>query len=290
MTLASWIMGNSESGFSSTERATHTYVVGQSGTGKSRALEAWVMQDVLAGRGVGVIDPHGDLFANLLARIATRKQLHSRVVIFDPLDQHWVVGLNPLEAIQGFSQERIALYLTDVVIKVWKLSPEETPRMVWLLMNSFLALANLRLTLLDLPRFLVDTDFRMEFLPGLTNEAVRHYFEHEYPRTTKAAHQWATPVLNKLGNLLFDPDVRGLFQKQNTINFRQVMDERKIFLVNLPKGILGEGLSSLLAAFVVAHIQKAALPRADSPSRLPFYLYLDEFQKLHHRQHSRHPL
>lgn len=278
MTLSGWLMGNSGNGFSAKERATHTYVVGQSGTGKSRALESWVMQDALQGRGVGVIDPHGDLFSNLLARIAARKELHNRVVIFDPLDPKWVVGLNPLETIQGFSQERIALYLTDVVIKVWKLSPEETPRMVWLLTNSFLALANLGLTLVDLPRFLVDGDFRMEFVPGLTNEAVRHYFEYEYPRTSRGAHQWATPVLNKLGNLLFDPDVRGIFQTKGTINFRKVMDEKMILLVNLPKGILGESLSSLLAAFVVAHIQKAALSRANTANRSPFYLYLDEFQ------------
>ncbi|MDA1330415.1 MAG: hypothetical protein DWG76_05580 [Chloroflexi bacterium] len=278
MTLTGWLMGNSESGFSATERATHTHVVGQSGTGKSRALESWVMQDAAAGRGVGVIDPHGDLFNNLLSRLAKQKSVRDRVVIFDPLDPDWVVGLNPLETIQGFSQERIALYLTDVVIKVWKLSPAEMPRMVWLLTNSFLALANLGLTLLDLPRLLVDGDFRAACTPRLTNEAVRRYFEFEYPHTTSGAHQWATPVLNKLGTLLFDPDVRQIFQGKATINFRQMMDEQKILLVNLPKGILGESLSSLLAAFVVAHLQQAALSRSNSTARPPFYLYLDEFQ------------
>ncbi|MBX3004605.1 MAG: DUF87 domain-containing protein [Anaerolineales bacterium] len=275
---AEWLMGERETAFGFTDRATHTYVVGQSGTGKSRALESWVMQDILNGRGVGVIDPHGDLFNNLLTRIAIRHQLHDRVVIFDPLDPDWIVGLNPLEPVQGFSQERIALYLTDVVIKVWKLKPENAPRMIWLLTNSFLALANLGLTLLDLQRFLVDSDYREELTAKLTNQAVRHYFEREYPTTTKSSQQWATPILNKLGNLLFDPDVRRIFQKKSTVNFRQVIDEQKILLVNVPKGILGESLSSLLAAFVVAHLQKAALSRASSPTRPPFYLYLDEFQ------------
>lgn len=277
-TATTWLMGESDAAFEVKERATHTHVIGQSGTGKSRALESWIMQDVLAGRGVGVIDPHGDLFNNLLARIAPHQAIQKRVVIFDPLDPTWVVGLNPLETIEGFSQERIALYLTDVVIKVWKLSPEETPRMVWLLTNSFLALANLGLTLLDLPRFLVDWDFRQEHIPKLTNETVRSYFEYQYPHTTKSAQQWATPVLNKLGHLVFDPEVRQIFKKHSTINFRQVMDEQKVLLVNLPKGILGEDLSSLLAAFVVAHVQKAALARATSTIRPPFYLYLDEFQ------------
>lgn len=273
-----WLMGAKETSFTSRERSTHTYAIGQSGTGKSRALESWVIQDIAEGHGVGLIDPHGDLFANVLARLAEHPALYHRIVIFDPLDPAFVVGLNPLEAIEGLSQERVALYLTDVVIKVWKLSPEEAPRMVWLLTNSFLALTNLGLTLPDLPRFLTDRLFRDEKLQNLTNEAVHHYFETEFPSSTSAASQWATPILNKLGNLLFDPDVRQVFETKATINFRSIMDEQKILLVHLPKGILGEGLSSLLASFIVAHLQKAALSRSDSEHRPPFYLYLDEFQ------------
>jgi hypothetical protein len=91
-------------------------------------------------------------------------------------------------------------------------------------------------------------------------------------------HQWATPILNKLGQLLFDPDMRQIFGSPSSFDFRDLMDEGRILLVNAPKGILGEGLSALLAAFVVAHIQKAALARASSQHRQPFYLYLDEFQ------------
>jgi len=276
--LTDWLMGYQQTGLTTRQRATHTYVVGQSGTGKSRALESWIMQDVRANRGVGVIDPHGDLFNNLLARIADLPDLADRVVLFDPLDPDWVIGFNPLEAAEGYSQERLALYLTDVVIKVWKLKPEEAPRMVWLLANSFLALIDLKLTLLDLPRWLIDLDFRDSLIPRLSNVSVARYFTEEYPHSQSGMHQWATPVLNKLGHLIFDPDVRLLFSSRSTIDFRQLMDERKVLLVNLPKGILGESLSSLLAAFIVAHLQKAALARADAVSRPPFYLYLDEFQ------------
>jgi len=90
--------------------------------------------------------------------------------------------------------------------------------------------------------------------------------------------QWAAPILNKLGNLIFDPQIRNIFTGKSTINFRHIMDSGKILLVHHPKGIIGEELSSLLAAFIVAMVQKAALSRASTHQRQPFYLYLDEFQ------------
>ena len=150
--------------------------------------------------------------------------------------------------------------------------------MLWLLVNSLLALIELRMTLLDLPRWLLDEAFRSARLPGLMNEEVVRFFFDEYPSSPAAMHQWATPILNKLGQLLFDPDMRQIFGSPSSFDFRDLMDEGRILLVNAPKGILGEGLSALLAAFVVAHIQKAALARASSQRRQPFYLYLDEFQ------------
>ena len=260
------------------QRASHTYVVGQSGTGKSRAIESWVMQDVAAGRGIGVIDPHGDLFRNLLLRLAARPEVWKRVVILDPLNSKWTVGFNPLQAIGSLSQERLALYLTDVGIKIWQLSPSNAPRMVWLLTNTFLALAGLGLTLLDLPRFLMDRDFRERLLIRLPIEAARSFFQYEFPKSEGAIHQWVTPVLNKIGGLIFDPDIRLMFMGGSTIDFRQLLDRRLILLVNLSKGMLGEAPSALLAAFIVAHLQKAALSRADTQRRVPFYLYLDEFQ------------
>jgi hypothetical protein len=271
-------MGHHETGLTPRQRTTHSYVIGQPGTGKSRAFESWIMQDIAAGRGVGVIDPHGDLFNNLLGRLADKPELWERVVIFDPLDPKWVVGFNPLEPIPNLSQERVALYMTDVAIKIWHLTPANAPRMVWLLTNSFLALSNLGLSLLDLSRFLVDTEYRESLLPRLSHEAAKRYFTDEFPRSEAGVHQWVTPVLNKLGGLIFDPDMRLIFAGQSTINFRQIMDQQKVLLVNVPKGVLGEGTSALLAAFIVAHMQKAALSRATTSRRPPFYLYLDEFQ------------
>jgi hypothetical protein len=272
------VMGHHETGLTPRQRTTHTYVIGQPGTGKSRAFESWIMQDIATGRGVGVIDPHGDLFNNLLGRLAERQDLWERVVIFDPLDPKWVVGFNPLEPIPNLSQERVALYMTDVAIKIWHLTPANAPRMVWLLTNSFLALSNLGLSLLDLPRFLVDVDYRESLLPRLSHDVARRYFTDEFPKSEAGVRQWVTPVLNKLGGLIFDPDMRLIFAGSSTIDFRQIMDQQKVLLVNVPKGVLGEGPSALLAAFIVAHMQKAALSRTSTAWRPPFYLYLDEFQ------------
>lgn len=276
--LTSWLMGHDQITLSERQRSMHTYVIGQSGMGKSKALETWIMQDILAGRGVGVIDPHGDLFNHLIAFIAARPELWAKVILIDPTDPTWSVGFNPLEVVdRGFS-ERTALFMTDVCIKMWKLDVTNAPRMVWLLTNTFLALSNLGLTLLDLPRFLADRQFREGQLLRTSIPAIRAYFEQEFPVTEKGAQQWIAPVLNKLGSLLFDPDASMMFSGKSTVNFRGIMDSRMILLVNLPKGILSEGLSSLLAAFLVSHIQKAALSRAETAHRPPFYLYLDEFQ------------
>ena len=262
----------------SAQRATHTYVVGQPGTGKSRALESWVMQDIAAGRGAGVIDPHGDLFRNLLLRLSSKPETWERVVVLDPCNQKWTVSFNPLEAVSDFSQERLAVFLTDVMVKIWKLNMAGSPRLIWLLTNSFLALANLGLTLVDLPRFLLDRPFRESLLPRLANEGARAYFLFEFPKSRGAVHQWITPVLNKIGGLIFDPDLRLMLAGGSKLSFRAVLDRRLILLVNLPKGILGEGTSALLGAFIVAHLQKAALSRANIKRRIPYYLYLDEFQ------------
>jgi hypothetical protein len=236
------------------------------------------MQDISAGRGVGVIDPHGDLFRNLLLRLSFKPDVWERVVIIDPCNKHWVTTFNPLDAVSTSSPERLSLFLTDIISKIWKLDLASAPRTTWLLTNTFTALADLGLTLLHLPRFLLDRTYRESLLPRLTNPSAMTFFEYEYPKNPAAVHQWASPVLNKLGNLIFDPDVSLLLAGRPRIRFRQIMDRELILLANLPKGTIGEGVSALMGAFIVAHIQKAALAREDSNHRRNFYLYLDEFQ------------
>lgn len=263
-------------------RATHLYGVGQPGVGKSRAMQSWVMQDIDAGHGVAFLDPHGDGYEDVLSRTALllykRPELAERIVIIDPTSREWTVCFNPLQAVEGYSPARLASFLTDVVLKIWKLDASAAPRMVRLLAFSFQALAELNLPLAALPRFLREKDARDEHLRRVRNRDVVDYFAYEFPRSPAASQQWAAPVLNKIGALLFDPDMRLMFSTKSTINFRQVIDNNLVLLVNLSKGLIGEENSSLLGAFIVAHLQKAALARADSPNRSPFYLYLDEFQ------------
>ena len=264
-------------------RATHTYVIGQPGTGKSRAMESWILQDILAGRGVGLIDPHGDLFDHVLTRVAQlalyQPHLAEKVVIVNPCDPVWAVGFNPLQPAPGMTPERVAWFLTDVIVKIWRVDPAAAPRLFWLLVNTLLALCELGLTLAELPRFLRDQMWRESLIPMLRNPQAQAYFLMEFPKTPGAIHQWVQPVINKIGAFIFDPDVRAIVgQTQSTINFRDILDRQLIMLVNLPKGILGEENSRLLAAFLVAQFQKAALSRADSGQREPYYLYLDEFQ------------
>jgi hypothetical protein len=276
--LSRHLVGSGETRLSTAHRATHTYVIGQPGTGKSRALESWALQDIAAGHGVAVIDPHGDLFRNILAHLALRPELWPRVVIIDPCDSRWVVGFNPLSAMKGMSQERVASFLTDIIAKIWRLETTSAPRLVWLLNNTFQALAGLGLTLLDLPKFLLDSEYRRSLLPRVPSASARAYFEHEYPDKKGLVHQWVTPVLNKLGAVIDDPDMRLMVAGNRPLDFREAMDRKLILLVHLPKGVIGEGTSALLGAFIVANLQKAALARADDHQRPPFYLYLDEFQ------------
>lgn len=276
-----WLSGDGLK-LSPTQRATHTHVIGQTGTGKSRTLESWVMQDVAAGHGLAVLDPHGDLYNHLVLRIGVlaqqRPELAERIVLIDPRDPVWTVGFNPLEPIQNIPLERLAWFLTDVIIKIWKLDSSSMPRMLRLITYSFLTLAEFGKSLVDLPRFLNDSSWRESLLARTTHREVADYFHHEFPTRENSVHQWITPVLNKIGPLIFDPDVRLMLGTKSTINFRRILDDKLILLVNLSKGILGEGNSALLGAFIVAHLQQAALSRANSRNRDLFFLYLDEFQ------------
>lgn len=273
-----YLLGLTTSLLTPQQRTTHTYVIGQPGTGKSRALESWALQDIEAGHGVAVVDPHGDLFQHLVAHLSSKPDTWERLVIMDATDRTWVTSFNPLEAMPGVSYERLAVFLTDVMMKIWRIDATEAPRLVWLLTNSFLALSSLGLTLLDLPRFLLDAEFREQLIPNIPHEQARAYFTYEYPKSQGAARQWATPLLNKIGGLIFDADLRLMVAGRSTVNFREVLDKQLILLVNIPKGIIGEAPSALLGAFIVAHLQKAALSRADTRTRQPYYLYLDEFQ------------
>ena len=186
---------------SDNRRSTHTHVVGQPGTGKSTALESWVMQDIQAGKGLCVIDPHGDLFRHLLFRIAALpREIWQRVVIIDPLDSTWSVPINPLVRTPGIPITRSAWFLTDIILKIWKIEPTRAPRMTWLTVNAFIALMELGLSLLDLQPFLLNASYRDSLVKSIQCEMTRNYFTNEYPRTTSASNNWSASFLNKIGH------------------------------------------------------------------------------------------
>jgi len=178
----------------------------------------------------------------------------------------------------GISSERMAWFLTGVILKIWKLKPNDAPRMNWLMANTFTALSDLGLSISATTRFLLDMDYRQGLLDQIKNESARAYFEWEFPQTKTGVQQWVTPLLNKLGSFLHDPDIAAMFTESKGINFREMMNKRRIILVHIPKGVLGENTSNLMGAFIVAQIQQAALSRSTSSDRKPYYLYLDEFQ------------
>lgn len=276
--FANWATRHKANTLTQSQRSTHAYVIGQSGTGKSRAMESWILQDILAGHGVGVIDPHGDLYNNIILRLTDYPEIWERVVLINPFDQQWSISINPLEPIEGLPLERTSAFMTDVMMKIWRLDPTNAPRMLWLVTNTFLALSDLGLTLLELPRFLSDSPYRKSLLPRISFHRVREYFEKEFPKDQESINQWTSPALNKIGALVFDPDIRPMLAGGKTLNLRKVLDDQKILLVNLSKGLLGEAASSLVGAFIIARLQNVALSRVDSQKRLPYYLYLDEFQ------------
>ncbi len=260
------------------QRHTHAYVIGQPGTGKSRLLEDWIMQDIRSGQGVCLIDPHGDLYQHVLAKVACIPKLWNKVVVINPIDPKWAVPLNPLFIPDGTTPERIAWFLSDIILKIWKLERNQAPRMTWMMANTFTALAELQFPITATSRFLTDADYRNSFMEHLHNVSTQNYFTNEFPQREDTIREWVSPLLNKMGSFLQDPDITAMFTNSKGIDMLDLMDQRCIILVQIPKGLLGENTSNLLGAFIVAQIQQAALARKKESDRKPYYLYLDEFQ------------
>lgn len=263
-------------------RTTGTWILGQPGTGKSRFMTGQVIQDIMRGRGVCLVDIHGDLFRDVLYYVAgmclKHPELARRVVILDPTKPQCTMSLNPLAPIPGQSQERIALFMVDVVIRIWQIDPNSSPRLVWLMTNTFLALANLGLSMAEFARWLQDRDFRSQHVENISHEAVQRYWLYEFPKGDKEAQVWIGPATNKLGGVLFDPQIQHVLTGNSKVSIRKILDEGLILLVHLPKGIIGEKSANLLGAFVVAMMQKSALSRADIEIRNQYYAHFDEGQ------------
>ena len=254
------------------QRAKHIYVVGASGSGKSTLLLNLIAQDFESGGGLCVIDPHGDLIDRCLERVPEHRA--DDVMLFDPSDAGFPVGFNILEA---KSELEKTLLSSDLVAAFRRLSTSWGDVMDSVLANAILAFLESRTggTLFELKRFLVEKEFREEFLTTVEDEAVCYFWEQEFPLI---AGKPQASILIRLDAFLRQRLVRNIVcQKKTAIDFRAAMDTRKILLVKLAHGAIGEENSYLLGTLIVSKLYQAALSRQDTAHRPFFSLYIDEF-------------
>ncbi|MBF6570861.1 MAG: type IV secretion system DNA-binding domain-containing protein [Candidatus Binataceae bacterium] len=256
-------------------RLEHMHVIGASGTGKSTFLLNLICQDIYLGHGIGVLDPHGDLVDEILARIP--KERNGDVIVFDPSDEEWPVGFNVLAAGSDIEKNLLA---ADLVGIVERLSTSWGDTMTTVLGNAVAAFLEHPEggTLLDLRRFLIDERFRSAFLTGVNDDAIRFFWEHEYALIGTRS---VGPILTRLDTFLRSRTIRNIVSQKNArLNFAATLAEGKIFLAKLSQGLIGEANAALLGSLLVTKFHQLALARQQSPksARRPFYLYLDEFQ------------
>lgn len=269
---------------SNTDRKSHFYVIGSTGTGKSKFLQYMILQDILECRGVGIIDPHGDLIEDvkvLLARTfkgENEGSLAEHVIIIDPTDSNQTVAFNPLEKLPGVSAAEQANELICSFKKIW--ADSWGVRMEDLMRNSLIALSEADLTLVELSTFLTDRSFREVVLEKVKNPVAREYFKRFDVLTDRGQISWIEPIMNKINAVFCDERIKQIFSSpKSTFNLREAMDQGKVILIKLDKGRLKDS-ANLLGGLLMAKIQMAAFSRSDvePKRRIPFYLYIDEFQ------------
>jgi len=261
------------------DRRRHMYIIGKTGMGKSTLLENMIYSDVLAGKGVGVIDPHGDLIEACLKFIPANRT--NDVVLFSPADKDFPLSFNMLSCPNPDQYPLVASGLMSVFTKLW---PDVwSGRMEHILRNALLALIETQgNSMLGILRMFADDVFRRKTVEHVRDHLVKSFWQDEYEGwTEKYRTEAIAAIQNKIGQLLSVPIIRNIVGQVNSkLNVREAMDSGKIVLVNLSKGNLGEDNSAFLGSMLVTKFQLDAMSRADIPEkdRKDFYLYVDEFQ------------
>jgi type IV secretory pathway TraG/TraD family ATPase VirD4 len=266
-------------GIAQSDRLQHLYVIGQTGTGKSTLLENLIKQDIEAGRGLAFLDPHGDSVSRLVRELPASRR--PDLVYLDVPDIRSTVGFNPLEAVPVSQRALAASGIIEAFRNLW--TTAWGARMEHILRNALLTLLDQpESTLDDLPRLFFEDRFREAAIRRITHPAVKAFWVREfagYASRNKA--EALSPIQNKLGAFLSQPPLyKVLTQARAGYRMRGLLDEGRIFLVNLAKGKIGGDGASLLGALIVSRLGLAGLSRADTPEdqRRPFFVYLDEFQ------------
>ena len=266
-------------GINRTDRQRHLYCVGKSGSGKSKFLEQLIQSDLEHGKGVAVLDPHGDLVDNVL-RLLPPKRLED-VVIFDPADTNFPVSFNPLANVEPPLKMRVTIGFIEVFKRLFGVG--WTPRLEHVLRYTTLALLDTPgASLVSVQQMLTDKNFRQSVVQNIQDDVVKNFWTQEFAAwSQKFDAEAITPLLNKVGQFVATNQIRNLVgQRDNALDFRRFMDERKVVLMKVSKGQLGEENAQLLGAMLVTKIYQAAMSRADvtESEREDFYFYVDEFQ------------
>jgi type IV secretory pathway TraG/TraD family ATPase VirD4 len=261
------------------DRRQHLYVVGKSGVGKTTLLRNLILQDIEAGRGVGVIDPHGDLAEDLLDHIP-RHRIED-VAYFNPADAEFPVGFNILGKVPPDRRHLVASGIISAFKSTW---PDFWgPRLEYILYAAVAALLDCDdVSLLGVQRMLSDKRYRAWVVKQIKDPMVQSFWVNEFERYDKRfLNEAIAPIQNKVGQLLMSPQARNILgQVRSRMDARYMMDNGRIFIANMSKGRLGDDKTNLLGALLVSQFQLAAMARADTPEdeRRDFYLYVDEFQ------------
>ncbi len=262
------------------DRSRHVYIIGQTGSGKSGLLTLFALSDIYHNQGYCIIDPHGDLAMDNLKFIPESRI--KDVVYFNPADTQYPMAFNPLEV---YDPERKPNISSEVIGVLKRMFGESWgPRLEHILRYTLLALLDRpQTTMLDISRMLTDKDFRKETLEYCKDVTVLQFWKQEFGSWgDKQVTESVAPILNKVGAFTANPIIRNIIgQPKSSFDVRKIMDEGKILVVNLSKGLIGEDNAAILGAFLVTKVQLAAMSRSDIPNvedRRPFYLYVDEFQ------------
>jgi hypothetical protein len=261
-------------------RRQGTYVLGINGTGKSTLLLNIALEDIRAGDGLCLLDPHGDLIEEVITRVPPERA--DDVILFDPADIDYPFGLNLFECPDRDDPRFVDRVCSEIVLTFKKLFPDFWgPRMEDLIRHSVLTLiATPDCTLLDMLPLLTDEDARRRYVSRTNDPIIRHYWGQAFPENKRTQGEWVSSSLNKIGRFLTNPVIRNIVaQPRSSFDFRNIMDEGKVLLVNLSKGQLGEDNSALLGSVLVGKILIAALSRAEVQveRRRPFHLIVDEY-------------
>jgi len=268
-----------EFGIKREDRRRHLYAVGKSGTGKSKLLELLIEEDFKTGQGVAVLDPHGDLVDAVIRRVP--KNRINDVVLFDPSDTEFPIAFNPLETVEEAYKMQVTIGFIDIFKKLF--GTNWSDRLEHVLRYTTLALLDSsNTTVLSILKMLTDKNYRQRIISRIQDSVVKNFWVSEFAAwSEKFDAEAITPLLNKVGQLVSTNMIRNIIgQPASKFNIREMMDNQKILLMKVSKGLLGEENSGILGSMIVTKMYQAAMQRADmrEEERKPYYFYIDEFQ------------